>query len=88
MEEADDGQCSVVYFCPGSDNEISELYHPSSPPVIAPRDRTQHPSLANVHNNVRRLLDVDQGNFRQGRSLFVPISDLILTARSFCQFSI
>lgn len=70
MEEVDDGQCSVVYFCPGSDHEISALYRPDSPPVLAPHDRIKRPSLASVYSNVRRLLDVDQGSFRQGETLF------------------
>lgn len=71
MEEADDGQCSVVYFCPGTDQEISALYHTADLPALVSRDHNEHPSLATVYNNVRRLLDVDQGSFRQGgRSSF------------------
>jgi hypothetical protein len=69
MEETDDRQCSAVYFCPSNDYDISDLYNASGPPVVAPHDRVQRPALANVYSNVRRLLDVDQGNFERGKSV-------------------
>ncbi|KJX93273.1 high affinity cAMP phosphodiesterase like protein [Zymoseptoria brevis] len=65
MEETDDWQCSAIYFCAGSDYDISDLYHASSPPAVASQDRVQRPALADVYSNICRLLDVDQGNFER-----------------------
>lgn len=63
MEETDDGQCSVVYYCLGGQDDFSHLYHASNPPAVTPG--------AHIYNNVCRLLDEDQGNFEQGEAFAI-----------------
>jgi len=61
MEEVASGQCRVIYYCPGLSH--NELYTPSKPPT--PPSAQDEALSDHAYNNVRRLLDVDQGNFGQ-----------------------
>lgn len=64
MEEAAPGQCRVIYYCHGLSH--TELYTPAKPPAATNSQDGALPDGA--YNNVRRLLDVDQGNFGQGKA--------------------
>jgi hypothetical protein len=77
MEETGDGQCSAVYFCSGSEEEISDLYHASNPAAEASQDRVQRTALANVQSNVARLLDVDQGDLERGKIITSEMTALL-----------
>ncbi|KAK4507315.1 hypothetical protein PRZ48_001050 [Zasmidium cellare] len=61
MEEQFEG-CSLIYYCPSTHGIVSSIYHPSHPP---PASSASHETPAHLYKNVRRLLDVDQGNFAQ-----------------------
>ncbi|EME49583.1 hypothetical protein DOTSEDRAFT_68382 [Dothistroma septosporum NZE10] len=65
MEDTGGGRCSVVYYCPGSAVELTELHHHASPRTVTLDDERKGSSLKHVYTNVRRLLDEDQGNFEQ-----------------------
>ncbi|EME88305.1 uncharacterized protein MYCFIDRAFT_185033 [Pseudocercospora fijiensis CIRAD86] len=68
MEESHDGQCRVVYYCPGLDPPLSELYNATAPPIASSGDELPRPPSEHVYSNVRRLLDHDQGSFAQGET--------------------
>ena len=72
MEDTGDGRCSVIYYCPGSALDLAELHDHASPPAVTLDDERTGSSLKHVYNNVRRLLDQDQGNFEQGET--VPLA--------------
>ncbi|KAK4635077.1 putative 3',5'-cyclic phosphodiesterase pde-4 [Fulvia fulva] len=65
MEDTGAGRCSVIYYCPASAHGLAELHHHASPPAVTLDDERKGSSLKHVYNNVRRLLDEDQGNFEQ-----------------------
>ena len=66
MEEHAD-ECSViVYFCATAPDDIAELYHKNAPPSADTVSEGQHGALAQVYENVRRLLDEDLGGFEEG----------------------
>ena len=70
MEANDDDSCRVIYYCPKTDNDICELFEASTPPVTTSSDRTLRPSLFNVYQNVRKLLDEDLGGFESGAQAY------------------
>ncbi|CAK4033520.1 cAMP-specific 3, 5 -cyclic phosphodiesterase 4D [Lecanosticta acicola] len=63
MEETDNGTCSVVYFCPVTEEPFSELFDSDHAPVAPDGQQPSAASRHNVYGNVRRLLDKDQGDF-------------------------
>lgn len=75
MEDTGDGRCSVIYYCPGSAHDFSELHHHANPPAVTLDDERRGSSLKHVYNNVRRLLDEDQGNFEQGETVHLILCD-------------
>ena len=83
MEEFADGSCSVVYFASARDG-LYELYHKSSPPEIPSETRPENGSLDNIYQNVRTLLDEDQGGFDEGNVVDVreSLGTAVLTAIS------
>ena len=68
MEEYADESCSIVYLCANAQNDIYELYHKGSPPEEAVAPAKERSSLDRTYDNVRTLLDEDQGGFEQGES--------------------
>lgn len=64
MEEPADGKCSVVYFCACASGNIYELHHKSSLEATA-NARSEDAALDSVYDNVRILLDEDQGGFHE-----------------------
>lgn len=65
MEEQSDDRCNVVYFCASAGQDITALHYCDSPPEESAE--TQLPqSLRNIYQNVRALLDPDQGGFNEG----------------------
>jgi hypothetical protein len=65
MEEQADDRCNVVYFCASAGQDITALHHHQSPPDAS--SNTDLPrSLDVIYQNVRALLDPDQGGFNEG----------------------
>ena len=70
MEEQVDDRCNVVYFCASAGQDITALHHNENPPEESAE--TQHPhSLQIIYQNVRALLDPDQGGFNEGSFSFI-----------------
>ncbi|TKA32347.1 hypothetical protein B0A50_01453 [Salinomyces thailandicus] len=66
MEGTLDERISVVYYCGGGeDDTISELYQDQSPPKAAAEVSHQDTTLEILYENVRSLLDEDQGGFHE-----------------------
>jgi hypothetical protein len=65
MEEQADDRCNVVYFCASAGQDITALYHNQSPPDPTSETQLAH-SLHIINQNVRALLDPDQGGFNEG----------------------
>lgn len=65
MEEQADDRCNVVYFCASAGQDITALHHSQSPPASASETQLAH-SLCVINQNVRALLDPDQGGFNEG----------------------
>lgn len=65
MEEQADDRCNVVYFCASAGQDITALYHHQSPADIPSNTEIPH-SLDVIYQNVRALLDPDQGGFNEG----------------------
>lgn len=65
MEEQADEQCHVVYFCASAGEDVSEVYHSSSPPGGLSAGKALS-ALDVVKQNARLLLDRDQGGFDEG----------------------
>ena len=65
MEEQADDRCNVVYFCASAGEDITALHHSQSPPDQASETQLAH-SLCVINQNVRALLDPDQGGFNEG----------------------
>lgn len=66
MEEYANESCSIVYLCTSSQNDVYELYDKKSPPSPT-SDPAQSPKTPNrIRENVRALLDEDQGAFDEG----------------------
>lgn len=67
MEVRADGRCRVVYFCASVKDEVSKLYESTQ--------RLQKKEAANqwevVEQNVRTLMDEDQGGFSQGETRII-----------------
>lgn len=68
MEEYADESCSIVYLCANAQDDIYELYHKRSPPGEAAAPVNELGSLDQTRNNVRTLLDEDQGGFDEGEN--------------------
>ena len=65
MEESAEERCSVVYYCANTDGEVRELHHRSAPePTVSADQKDGY--LDSVYENVRTLLDEDQGGFHEG----------------------
>lgn len=84
MEGTLDERISVVYYCGGGeDDTISELYQDQSPPKAAAEVSHQDTTLEILYENVRSLLDEDQGGFHEGMTqLPVARTVYLLTLRS------
>lgn len=67
MEEQADDRCNVVYFCASAGQDITALHHYTSPPDASSNIGLAH-SLDVIYQNVRALLDPDQGGFNEGGS--------------------
>jgi hypothetical protein len=65
MEEQADDRCNVVYFCASAGQDVEAFHHHQSSPDI-PSDTELLPSLEVIYQNVRALLDPDQGGFNEG----------------------
>jgi hypothetical protein len=65
MEEQADDRCNVVYFCASAGEDITALHHSQSPPDRASETQLAR-SLSVINQNVRALLDPDQGGFNEG----------------------
>ena len=65
MEEQADDRCNVVYFCASAGEDIAAVHHHTSPPDI-PLETELAQSLYVIYQNVRALLDPDQGGFNEG----------------------
>jgi len=65
MEEQADDRCNVVYFCASAGEDITALHHSQSPPDSSSDTQLAH-SLSTINQNVRALLDPDQGGFNEG----------------------
>ena len=65
MEEQADDRCNVVYFCASAGQDITAQYHHHTSPD-APSDGELAHSLDVIYQNVRALLDPDQGGFNEG----------------------
>lgn len=62
MELRADGRCRVVYFCTSTRDDVSRLYESKKRlPKNEPADQWEV-----VEQNVRTLLDEDQGGFIEG----------------------
>lgn len=70
-QESHDGRYAAVYLCAELDDDsggFSEIYHASAPPVTAKGGNDGATSLARIYDNIRILLDEDQGSFHEGRN--------------------
>lgn len=67
MEEQADDRCNVVYFCASAGQDITALHHQHTPPDV-PSNTQLARSLDVIYQNVRALLDPDQGGFNEGGS--------------------
>ena len=65
-EQTTSENCSIVYFCTGVQDDIYKLYCKASPPEAPPKASSPQHSLDQVYQNVRTLLDEDQGGFEEG----------------------
>ena len=67
MEEKADERCNVVYFCASAGQDITALHHSTNPPDASSNTGRAH-SLDVIYQNVRALLDPDQGGFNEGET--------------------
>ena len=89
MEEHANNGCSVVYYCASAPDEIYELYHKNSPPEAPSEIRHENTSLNLIYQNIRAMLDEDQGGFDEGEEVNNRRESdvLVLIIVSFCQFA-
>lgn len=67
MEEHAGERCSVVYYCGGvAEEEIFEFYHANSSLRAAAQVADERGALDHAQDNIRTLLDEDQGGFHEG----------------------
>ena len=76
MEEHASENCSIVYFCPSVEDDTFELYQKDSPPAALPKAPGPQHSLAQIYQNVRTLLDEDQGGFDEGEKPFALLHEV------------
>jgi len=89
MEESADERCSVVYFCASASGDVYELHHASAlePAVDGERD---HTTSGSIYDNVRILLDEDQGGFHEGEAAFCfmrPAHTVLIPLTSLCKLA-
>ena len=65
-EQTTNENCSIVYFSSSAQDDIHKLYCKESPPEAPPKASGPQHSLDQVYQNVRTLLDEDQGGFEEG----------------------
>lgn len=63
MEEYIYERCRIIYLCSSEHEDIHELYHQNSAPAVSPNGQD---GLQHIYQNVRALLDEDQGGFEEG----------------------